>query len=329
MAEVKSTILSGSILLPTTENTSSVGNIWFDGANVKYSVLLLSNPGVWSAGSSTITGASFLAGGGTQNAAYKTGGITPILTSATEEYNGTSWTTSNTLGRPRRSFSGTGTQDAGLVSGGCAPIDNFTGCTEEYNGTSWSYGGNLINGRQGLGVAGTQNAGIAAGGCAPSGPIVNSCPNACTEEYNGSSWSTGGAMICARGSTKTAGTQNSALQSAGSTPTQLTCTEEYNGTSWSTGGATISARSSHTVGGTQNAGIIAGGNPTYRCTECYDGSTWTTAAGMICGMRDAAGANQGNQTSFAVFGGVNSGAPSDLNYGCTEEFTPPIVACNL
>lgn len=37
MAEVKSTILSGSILLPTTENTSSVGNIWFDGTNVKYS----------------------------------------------------------------------------------------------------------------------------------------------------------------------------------------------------------------------------------------------------------------------------------------------------
>jgi len=38
MAQVKSTILSGSILLPTTENTSSAGNIWFDGTNVKYSV---------------------------------------------------------------------------------------------------------------------------------------------------------------------------------------------------------------------------------------------------------------------------------------------------
>ena len=137
--------------------------------------------GAWSAGPSTIILAFGVAGGGTQNAAYKAGGTTPANTSATEEYNGTSWATSNFLGLARRYFSGAGTQDAGLVSGGCAPSSPGSNCTEEYNGTSWSGGGNLINGRRGLGVAGTQNAGIAAGGvfCA------------CTEEYNGSSWSTG------------------------------------------------------------------------------------------------------------------------------------------
>jgi hypothetical protein len=48
MANIKSTILSGSILLPTIENTSSIGNLWFDGDKVKYSTLEESGSGIIS-----------------------------------------------------------------------------------------------------------------------------------------------------------------------------------------------------------------------------------------------------------------------------------------
>jgi hypothetical protein len=48
----------------------------------------------------------------------------------------------------------------------------------------------------------------------------------CTEEYNGTSWSTGGALITARFSLAGAGTQSAGLAFGGGPP-QLSCTEEY------------------------------------------------------------------------------------------------------
>jgi hypothetical protein len=45
----------------------------------------------------------------------------PTFTSATEEYNGTSWTNSNNLNTARRALAGTGVQTAALAFGGNAP----------------------------------------------------------------------------------------------------------------------------------------------------------------------------------------------------------------
>ncbi len=52
----------------------------------------------------------------------------------------------------------------------------------------------------------------------------------CTEEYDGTAWSTGGALITARQSLAGAGTQTSALAFGGSVPSALSCTEEYSPT---------------------------------------------------------------------------------------------------
>ena len=62
-----------------------------------------------------------------------------------------------------------------------------------------------------------------------------------TEEYNGSSWSSGGNLIQSRNGLAGSGTQNATLVNGGSTPTIVSCTEEYNGSSWSSGGARIVA----------------------------------------------------------------------------------------
>jgi hypothetical protein len=89
-----------------------------------------------------------------------------------------------------------------------------------------------------LAGAGTQDAGLAFGG------YDNGNHYSCTEEYNGTSWSSGGALICGRQRLAGAGTQNAGLAFGGVvTISILSCTEVYNGTSWSAGGALIVGRS--------------------------------------------------------------------------------------
>jgi hypothetical protein len=62
------------------------------------------------------------------------GGGTPTITGATEEYDGTSWTTSPaSLNTARYALAGAGTQAAALAFGGNkAPL--FNGATEEWTG---------------------------------------------------------------------------------------------------------------------------------------------------------------------------------------------------
>ena len=125
-------------------------------------------------------------------------------------------------------------------------------------------------GRDSLAGAGLQNAALAFGGCS------NTTRVACTEEYDGSSWSTGGAMAVARDALAGAGIQNAALGFGGYTPTYGACTEEYDGSSWSTGGALNNGGGGFGGVGTQNAGLAFGGNINgsnfVTCTEEYNGT---------------------------------------------------------
>jgi hypothetical protein len=95
--------------------------------------------------------------------------------------------------------------------------------------------------------------GLAFGGGA-FGPSV-----ACTEEYNGASWSAGGALITARDALAGAGTQNAGLAFGGVT-SAVSCTEQYDGTSWTSCGTLITARQQLAGAGTQNAGLAFGGS---------------------------------------------------------------------
>ena len=105
---------------------------------------------------------------------------------------------------------------------------------------------------------------MAFGGCSPA--IVS-----CTEEYDGSSWAAGGALITARGRLAGAGTQNAGLASGGFFPL-TSATEEYDGSSWTAGGALITARLDLAGAGTQNAGLAFGGASPgiVSCTEEYN-----------------------------------------------------------
>ena len=82
-----------------------------------------------------------------------------------------------------------------------------------------------------------------------------------TEEYNGTSWSSGGNLGTARQRFAGCGTQSAGLCMAGfiSSLPGTNITEEYDGTSWSSGGNLNTALYQQAGAGTQTAGLSMGG----------------------------------------------------------------------
>ena len=205
---------------------------------------------------------------GTQTAALGAGGYAPTQTNATEEYDGSNWTSGGNLGLARAALGAAGTQTAGLVFGGSTPPFGFTthNETEEYNGTTWSEQNNLSTARSELCGMGTQTAALTGGG-QPGGPPTSDI--ATTEEYNGTSWTAGGTMNTARSKMGSAGTQTTGLIFGG-TPLR-NITEEYDGSIWTNSAGTLSTGRQLLAGaGSQSAGLAFGGSSPYLAsTEEY------------------------------------------------------------
>ena len=167
-----------------------------------------------------------LAAGGSQTAAFGAGGG-PSVTNATEEYDGSSWTSGGNLTTPTQTNGGAGTLTSGLSFGGQAPAVSpiYTSVTNEYNGTSWVAGGSLNTGRDQIGGAGAnQDAAIAFSG-GESAPNVSNK----TENYDGTSWSTQPNLATARKTCGSAGTNQLALAFGGfvGSPPETNATEEF------------------------------------------------------------------------------------------------------
>jgi hypothetical protein len=116
---------------------------------------------------------------------YKTsglifGGFIPpggSRSTATEEYDGTSFTTGGSLSAATSNLAGCGTQTSSLAFGGST--GSITAVTQEYNGSSWTSVASLATARSGLGGAGVTTAALAFGGSDAVGQVSN------TEEYSG------------------------------------------------------------------------------------------------------------------------------------------------
>ena len=89
---------------------------------------------------------------------------------ATENFNGSTWTTGGNLPATVYAFGGTagGSQTATLAFGGTF---SPTATTVIYNGSSWASVGNMITGRGTAPGFGTSASGVAAGGSDPTGVI--------------------------------------------------------------------------------------------------------------------------------------------------------------
>ena len=163
-------------------------------------------------------------------------------------------------------------------------------------------------------MAGTQDAGLMYGGD-PLAPATN-----CTQHYNGTSWSSGGALSQGNyGNIGGAGIENSAQFFNGKFLGNA-LTEEYNGLAWSTGG-TLSHNRYFTgqAGANVNATLTFSGQNvsgvTVSCTEEYNGTSFSTGGTINTPREILTGA--GTQTATLATGGEVSGGGT---VSCTEEY---------
>jgi len=221
----------------------------------------------WTEGNNMNTGRGWLACCGTQTAALGSGGYDAPQQDGdnkTEEYDGSSWTNGGNLNQEMYGGMGFGTQTAGVKAGGynnSLPPGNVTAQTEEYDGSSWTVNPNSMGvARYTGGGTGTATAGLVSGGYRYSSPSGRT--NA-TEEYDGTNWTTGGALNNSINKVGVSGTQTATLLFGGVTPavSYAVFTEGYDGTSWSTRPSLATGRSGGggSFAGTTTSAFYAGG----------------------------------------------------------------------
>jgi hypothetical protein len=239
-----------------------------------------------------------------------------LLTAATEQYNGTSWTNTTSMGTARRGLGGAGSQTAAFAAGGITTAN--TAVTEEFNISSsiitaaaWAAGGNMTTPKQDGAGFGTQTAAIGAGGYTI--PYTNN-----SQSYNGSTWTNTPTINTAR-TTRGSGTQTAGLIFGGNAPpadAKQTATESWNGSTWTSVNSLNTARGGIFSYGTQTASLAAGGSGTptgtASATESWNGTSWTTVPGTLNTARGGGG-SAGTQTSALAFGGDPSGAPPETS----------------
>ena len=283
----------------------NLGQVWYNTTTkaLKYTGATSSS---WATSGTMNTARYFLGASGNQTDTVAFGGTDGAVNlSATEEYNGASWTSVTSLPTGITQIGGLGiSSSAALAMGGFAPYLNTS---YEYNGTSWSSGGTMATGRTNPGGIGTQTAGLAMGGLA-SGGNTNT-----TEEYDGSTWTAGGSL---NRSPTTNALQGSGIQTAGLSfggASSGTITEEYNGSTWTTVNSMNIARNNMSGAGTlQTAGIGFSGSGS-TATEVYNGTNWSTDANVNTSRSEGAGS--GAQGTALFMGGQPVA-------GATEEYDP-------
>ena len=265
-----------------------------DGSNIKNTSFNFDGSS-WTATPNLSTARDGLGGSpsGSNTAAVASGGRQPgpANSSLTEEFNTTALTitagafSSGTNNPQTATFGGyAGTQTAALMMGG---QPNPTVKTIEYNGSAFSDGGDLPSlAHYNAAGFGTQTAGAICGGITHPGGPTGYGPLKTTLEYDGSSWSEGGALSVEKYLHGAAGTQTAGLAFAGhvtpNVPALQDTSEEYNGSAWTSGGDMNTARRNVAGTGTQTAalacaGYSPGSSPDFPlANESYNGSSWTS-----------------------------------------------------
>ena len=319
--------------LASDPSTDIEGQVWY---NTTSSALKYTGPGVgaWSTGGQMSNSRRVCAVGGIQSATFA-GGSGPPTTTATEEYNGTSWASGGAYPSSPQTISnqgGAGTIAAGLGFGGSNPVGVQVTTTAEYDGSTWTLGGAMNTARAAMGSFGTQTAAVSVCGQGYESPIPTASPNC--ESYNGVSWTdeTGSPTAAQLGAA--CGTSTAGLY-AGYSPATPTQTQTWNGTSWthiSPGAFTIDMYAV-AVFGTQSSAVRSGGlppgtdtSPNLKSADEWDGSTWTATTSKNVGSASANGT--GTAALGLVFGGYDPTAspvsyPGDL---CEEWAKPDFSA---
>jgi len=274
----------------------------------------------WTAETVMTSGGAFVSGSGGQDSyvAYA-GSSSPApsgdgdgaVTNRTIAWDGTAWTTQGSMAianRYRASLATITSNSSALAAGGATPSTITS--TEEYAlsvfspiAATWASGGNtnIQHSATSLG-AGTVTAALVAGGSTPA--------DRTTEEYNGSSWTSGNLMNTPRSYGNGGGLQTAAIVVAGNIPaspptTDGSAVENYDGTNWTAGTALSTPRYGHGSAGVQTSIVVfAGGQnpPLINATEEWDGSSWTGGGNYPISAQQVSGT--GTQTAGLGIGGA-------------------------
>ena len=284
------------------------------------------NGSAWTELAEMVTGASSAAGFGIESSAMRAGGATSTTSYVTnvEDWNGSSWAVNPaTIASGTQGLVGQGSTTAGLIAGGWSTSSPpTTNASEEYNFTTniitaaaWASGGTMpsprLNGGQGIG---TKTAAANFGGNTTS---ITYPYTTTTYEYDGSTWSGGGARSDAVSAGSAFGPLTAGVTFGGyQYPPNVSIdgTEEYDGSSWSEGGALGTSRYDAGGAGTLTAGMAIGGqhrpNPSpvrQSSVELYNGTAWT--GGTALPTATNAMASGGTQTATIIAGGAQPPSP--------------------
>ena len=212
------------------------------------------------------------------------------------------WASGGNMNTARyRMQGGMGTYTAAVAVAGASPNKANV---ESYNGTAWTEVNDVPSVRADVAAGGTATAGFALGG--------NPSPITQTLEWDGTSFSTGGAFPVSIARAATFGSQTSFVATGGASPSrspadQSVNTLEYDGSSWTTGNNYPTILANGGGAGVLTAGMIGGGytstdsNGQHSCT--YDGTNWTQVADLNSEHEEHGFAQQSSNTSTVHYGG--------------------------
>ena len=257
--------------------------------------------------------------GGNINTPPPAGPGTPgIVTTATNEWDGSTFTITANMATARQSYAGAGTATSAIGFAG----DKNPGAsndTEEYTSSinvaspgAWASANNMNVARFNFRTdVGTQTATLVAGG----GDISNTYLSS-SEEYDGTNWTAGGSLPQVLGDLGGGGTQTAAFASGGNNPsdTRQSQTSNYDGSSWTVSGSMPFASGQGTGWGTQTAGAHVGGytgTAYVTTTGEYNGSSWTVGGAypVAIGYHQAVGTQTAGLSGF----GLNNGTTANTN----------------
>ena len=230
-----------------------------------------------------------------------------------------------------------------MVVGGANTSGTPQSDGDEYNGNVFTASGNLSVARFSACGSGTLTAGLITGGTGSDGHGVGDAAPRTTEEYDGSSFSTGGSLSAGGGDgVQTTGVQTDTLAVGGYTSAYIDDCSSYNGSSW-TSEADISQNTNYgrMVGRSHNdAFYFAGyaGGSVETDTFNYNGTSWSAGGSLgtgnnvmqACGIPtdclSTGGTRIDNGTSEFYDGSSWSSGPTNDNF---DRYSPSnAIDCN-
>jgi len=292
------------------------GEVWYNSTSNTAKVQGFQTA-AWATSGALNTARSRSTSFGVETDAVITSGGGPVRP-ATEEYNGSTWTTSP--GTRSTSVWEAGSlganSSAGLAFGGEPNTSN----AESYDGTTWSSAPSIPTGmKPGRNQVGTYAAGMHNGGSTPTGTGGDDGNGgfAISNDWTGSAWTANPNMPIASGG-GSCGSAIAALQFVGGSPGLQT--QEWDGTSWTLGINSNYPNGNNTSGTGPTSAISAnpGGAPTSTQAEITDGTTFTVTASSSDAYSSRAGAGTASATFLA------GGEPPSYRTE-TEDFTGATV----